>query len=383
MATDPFEKFNSTPPTIEEPIASGEQNTGGEPPIITGVVDTPPTAQTDQTAEPPKVDEFIETFNKRFNTQYKADDEIKPLFELPKKVSDYENKLKDREELAKSVEKYKKDLENLNKSSDSKYLEDPLMQKAWVAKELKKKYPDKDPFVLQEIAMSDLSQMSDLDAVAKERKIKYPSMKLENIKAVILNDLGLDKDQSPEEWDSLAKDKLTMMAGDARESIRRLTDGIELPKVESPEEAAKRSEEMLSKRIAEVAPQKEAFSRFEKFKMGDELEYTAPKEFQDKLGDMFDAFVVKAGNDPTPENIQTLSDLRDAFFFSSYKKEIYDVMRKDAETKVKAEWEAKLGNTSLPNTSTAADGAGTASGTKPGHSDFVRDNQGDRVRHFG
>jgi hypothetical protein len=77
---------------------------------------------------------------------------------------------------------------------------------------------------------------------------------------------------------------------------------------------------------------------------------------------MFDAFILKAGNEPTPENLQTLNDLRDAFFFSEYKDKIYEVMYKDAESKVKAELDKKLENTTPPNTATASDGA---QGDKP------------------
>jgi hypothetical protein len=391
---DPFEKFNTTPPVVQETSTAGEQNNGISNQEVsnqgvsnqatteqnTGVTQIPtgePKPETGQ--ETPKPDEFIETFNKRFNTQYKNDDEIKPIFELPKKVTEYEGKLKDRDDLAKSVEQYKKDLENLERTASTKYLSDPLMQKAYVASQLQKKYPDKDPFILQEIAMSDVAQMGDLDAVAKERKIRYPSMKLENIKAVILNDLGIDGTTPPEEWDSLAKDKLTMMAGDARENIKNLTKGIELPKVETPEETQKRYDEELSKRVEATKPYREQYSKFDKFNMGEGLDYTVDKEFQEKLGDMFDAFMVKAGNDPTPENLQTLEDLRDAFFFNSHKKEIFEAMYKDAETKIKTKLDEKLGNTQVPNTATASDGVTDENSNRPGVQQFKRDFSGTRA----
>lgn len=383
MATDPFDKFNSTPPPeMQESTPAEVVNTEVSTPDNNSVVPTDTAPGTPVTPQDTQKDEFIETFNKRFNTQYKADDEIKSIFEVSKKIPEYETRLKDRDDLAKSVEQYKRDLDNLEKSASSKYLSDPIMQKAYVANQLLKKYPDKDPFILQEIAMSDVDKMGDLDAVAKERKIKYPSMPLENIKKVILNDLGIDGTTPSEEWDGLAKDKLTMMAGDARENIKRLTQGIELPKVETQEDIQRRNAEILSKRTEQAKPFREEYSKFEKFKVGEGLDYTVPKEFQEKLGDMFDAFVLKAGNEPTKENLQTLEDLKEAMFFNSYKKEIYDVMRKDAETKIKAEYEAKLGNTQLPNTATASDGLPSGQSGRSGHADFKRDNQGDRVRQL-
>jgi hypothetical protein len=377
---DPFDKFNTTPPAEQETPATSGTPTEPVTPDNNPVVPTDTTPITPAPAQDtPKPDEFFDIFNKRFNTQYKADDEIKPLFELPKKVTEYEGKLKDRDSLAKSVEQYKKDLEELQRAESSKYLSDPLMRNAYVANQLQKKYPDKDPFILQEIAMSDVDKMSDLDAVAKERKIKYPSMPLENIKKVILSDLGIDASVATEEWDSLAKDKLTMMAGDARANIKQLTQGIELPKVETQEEASKRIADNLSKRAEIAKPFKEAFSKFDKFTMGDGLDYTTPKEFQDKLGSMFDEFVVKNGNEPTPENLQLLTDLRDALFFSEYKKELYDTMYKDAETKIKAKLDEKLGNLQVPNTATASDGAGGIDANRPGISQFKQDFSGQRA----
>jgi hypothetical protein len=380
---DPFEKFNTTPPIGQEtPVAdviNTEVATTGQNTAVP--TDTTPTTPA-PAQEATKPDEFIETFNKRFNTQYKTDDEIKSVFEVSKKIPEYETRLKDRDDLFKSVEQYKKDLDNLERTASTKYLSDPLMQKAYVASQLLKKYPDKDPFILQEIAMSDVSQMGDLDAVAKERKIRYPSMKLENIKAVILNDLGIDATVAPEEWDSLAKDKLTMMAGDARENIKNLTKGIELPKVETSEDAQKRFDAELSKRIEATITHKAEYSKFDKFNMGEGLDYTVDKEFQEKLGDMFDAFVVKAGNDPTPENLQTLNDLRDAFFFNSHKKEIFEAMYKDAETKIKTKLDEKLGNTQVPNTATASDELGDVNSNRPGATQFSQDFRGTRPKQI-
>ncbi len=377
---DPFAKFNTVPPAGQEtPAVSATEQEDVTTEQTSEVAPETPTQPPVTAQETPKADTFIDTFNKRFNTQYKGEDEIKPLFELPKKVITYEERLKDRDELARSVEQYKKDLEDVRRAESVKYLSDPLMQKAYVANQLQKKYPDKDPFILQEIAMSDVDKMGDLEVVAKERKIKYPTMKLENIKAVVLNDLGIDATVAPEEWDSLAKDKLTMMAGDARENIKKLTQGIEFPKVETQEELQTRIDADIAKRAEAALPYKVAYSKFEKFNMGDGLDYDVEKEFQEKLPEMFDVFVLNAGNDPTPENLQTLNDLRDAFYFSSHKKEISEAMYKDAERKVKAALDEKLGNVEPMSTATASDGAGDATSNRPGFTQFKQDFRGQKV----
>jgi hypothetical protein len=382
MGEDIFDKFNSTPPveptpTNDEPIINNDNN--GTPPVTP---DAEPPITPEPSAEPQ--DTFFETFNKRFNTQYKADDELKSVFEASKRIPQLEAEAKAKSDLEKSVNQYKQDLEELKRTEGSKYLSHPLMQKAYVAKQLLEKYPDKDPFLLQEIAMSDVDKMGDLDAVAKDRKIRYPSLKLDDIKAVILNELGVDATMKPEEWDSLAQSKLIMMGGDAKENIKRLTQGIELPKVETQEEINLKRTTELSKRTAEVAPIREQYSKFEKFKMGDGLEYSVPKEFQEKLPEVFNKFILEAGNDPnTEENKQILEDIRDSLFFSTYKKDIYEAMYKDAETKVKKALDTKLGNDEPPtNTSTASDALGGNTGLKSGIQDFKKDTQGERVRRL-
>ena len=366
---DTFQKFEAEPtqeptgdPTepIAEPTAQVTEPTGAEP--TTEPTQTPSPDGTPPATEPPKADEFFQTFNTKFNTQFKDESELKALFELPKKVSEYETKYKDYDTLKQSVDKYKLDLENLSQSEAKKYLDDPIMQKAWVVKELKAKYPNSDVSVLTNLAMSDLDKMSDIEVLANEVKMKLPNRSLESIKSVILDDIGADTSEDPKEWDEKILTKLEIKASAARENIRTLLGGVQLPKIESKEEAQARAVSELSKRVEQSVPQKQSFLQFDKFKVRDDLEYTVPDEFKSKLPDMFDEFIIKAGNDPTPENLQTLNDLREAFFFSENKDKILDMMYKDAESKVKAKLDEKLANSTPPNTATASD---AAQGDKP------------------
>jgi hypothetical protein len=355
--------------TIDEPIV---QNTDAPKEIIKEPVKV----------EAPKQDEFIETFNKRYNATYKSEDEIKSLFDLPKKMATFEEKAKDRDELARSIEQYKKDLEELKRTENARYLSKPLMRKAFVAEQLLEKYPNSDPFVLQEIAMTDVDKKEDIDVLVMNQKIKLPNMKADSLRLAILSDLGIDADTPPQEWDDVAKAKIAMRAADARENIKKLTEGIQLPQAENPEEVRKQNELTLQKRVETIAPLKAEYSQYDKFNIMEGLDYTVDDDFKSKLGDMFDAFILKAGNEPTAENLETIKSLREALFFTEHKKAIYDVMYKDAETKVKKQLDEKLGNTVLPNTSTASDDAGNAGSGRPGVSEFRRDNFGTRVRQI-
>ncbi len=384
-----FKEYKGEPQTQEPtaqttPSESATATTGVDPtPATPPLTETLPAQPQAATQGEPTVDKFIEDFNKRFGTQFKADTEIKPIFELPKKITEYESKLTDYEGLKKSNDQYKVDLENAQRAEARKYLESPLMQRAYVADQLVKKYPNSDVTILTELAMSDVDKLSDLDVLAKDMKMKLPGKNLETIKSVILDEVGIDPTQDPKEWDEKALTKLAFRAASARENIKNLVGGIELPKVETKEETDARIASELSKRTEQAAPHKAEYSKFDKFQIQEGLDYTVPDEFKSKLGDIFDTFLLKAGNEPTKENLDTLNDIRDSLFFNTYKKEIYDVMYKDAESKVKAELDKKLGNAPPLNTATASDGAGNDANKKPGHNDFKADIQGQRVTHFG
>lgn len=380
---DPFDKFNSVDPTAtatKETTETVPTETGQE----TATTENTTAVQTTETtqASTPQVDPFFETFNKRYGTPYKSDDEIKPLFTLPKKVTELEAKVKDRDELARSHDQIKRDLENLRQAEAAKYLSTPIMQKAFVAQQLQAKYPDKDPFILQEIAMSDLGKMDNIEAIAKEKKINFPDLSLEDIKAVVMSDLNIDPASDPKEWDSLTQAKVRMRGAEAKANIKRLAEGIELPKIESPEEYKKRAEAELLKKTEQVAPIKAQFSQFSEIKLREDLPWSVPEEFKSKLGDMFDTFVVKAGVEPTPENVEILNNLREAFVISQYKEDILSAMYKDVESKLKKKEDEENGNTVPPNTSTASDAVPGKVNPLPGHSDFQRDIQGQRVTHL-
>jgi hypothetical protein len=219
-----FEHMNTTPPAdLVPPVADNSQVT---PPaeVTPPVVGTPPAEPT-----PPqetKTDEFFENFNKRYSTQYKTDDEIKGLFSLPSKVTEYEGKLKDHESLIKSVEQHKKELEDTKTTYMSDLLSKPLLKQAFVASQLQEKHPNLDKDVLAELAMSDIDKMGDLEVIARERKLRVPKASIENLKAVIRKEIGVDADQTESEWSDLANTELAIKAADAREKVKQLLSGI-------------------------------------------------------------------------------------------------------------------------------------------------------------
>jgi hypothetical protein len=337
------------------------------------------TAETTQPVEEPKPDEFIENFNKHFDTQYKTDDEIKPLFTLPGKVKELEDRVKDHDELSKSVEQYREELERTKTTYMSDLLSEPLMKQAYVASQLQKKHPNLDKDILAELAMADIDKMDDLEIVARERKMRLPKSSLDAIKAVIKKEIGAEAEQSPEEWDALTKTELEMKSADARERIKQLLQGIELPKVVTKEEREAQQAQFLEEKKKLSLPFKEIFKKFDEYQNGD-LKFVVDEEYKSGLEDMFDGMFIDGGLEINDKNLATAEKLKRAMFVEEYLPKILEVRDKETEARVKAEYDKLVHNDVPPNTATATDE--TAQPEESGLSNYLRNQPDERARKF-
>jgi hypothetical protein len=354
-----FAGFNTVPPHETQEVETTEAEDKGQATTeeTTAVEDNgEQTTETPETTESTETtpDEFIENFNKRYNTEYKADDDIKSLFSLPGKVKEYEDKLKDHDSLKTSAEQYKKELEELKESDQSDLLNKPRIRKAFIAEQLIAKYPDRDPDILGELAMVDIEKMSDIDVLARERKMRGSKSSLENIKAVIIKELGVDAEQPVSEWDDLVKTELELKATDARDRIKTLLKDIEVPKVVTKEEREAQQAKFLEEKVKAVGPIKEVFKKFDTYKNG-EFEFTVSDEFKSSLGDIFDNMFIKGGLEVNEENLATAELLKKALFVEEYLPKMLEVKEKEVLARVKAEQDALLNNDEPPNTATATD----------------------------
>lgn len=323
-----------------------------------------------QTTETVKPDEFFENFNKRYSTAFKTDDEVRNVLGMPQKIGELETKAKLTDDYAKKIETYESQIEELRNTGNSEFLQKPLIRKAYVAEQLLAKYPDKDPFTLQEIVMADVDKMSDIDALVKVQKINHPRLAEADIKAVIFKKHGIDPEMKPEEWDSIARAEIAMDAEDARANIKALTNGIELPKTVTKEERLAQESKNLQERTLKTEPLKADFLKFDKFKLGD-FEYDPTADFKNKLPDMFDAFF-ETGQEPTQENLNAVKELRDAMFLYQHFDKIKEVIAKSAQTEVQKKLDEALHNTTPPNTATATDDGGQQN-TRPGLGKLLED----------
>ena len=340
--------LNTTPPeAVQVPVV---ENT-----VETTQTVTPPV----QTPEPPKVetpqaDEFIENFNKRYGTQYKADEEIKGIFELPKKVSEYEARLSDYENLKKSAEERQKEIERLESLNDPlKFFSTP---EAYIAEQLKIKYPDRDANVLQEIVTSNIDGMDDFDLLAKAERLFNKRLPEggKYVKDVLYKRYGIDPDSKPEEWDGATRTQIAMDANVWRTKIGDLRKEVDLPKIVSKEEREKLQADSLAKKMQAISPVREQFTKFDKFSLGD-FEWQVPDDYKQKASEMFDGMFIQAGMDMDEKNLATAIRMRDSNFLYENFSKIREAIVKQAQTDLQAKIDAELNNTQLPNTSTATD----------------------------
>jgi hypothetical protein len=365
--------LNTIPPQAPAEVPTDTTNTGAVAPEVGNGSQNVTSPATPPPAETPVVDAFIETLNKEFGTTYKTKEEVKDIFGLPKKVSDYETKLKESEGLANSVNDYKKKISELEGSFDPlKYFASP---ETYVAEQLRIKYPKHNPVLLQEIATTDVNNMGDFDVLVKEKQLFVPNAPKEgSLRAVILKKYGIDATTPPEEWDEIAKAEMQLDAATARDKINNLKGVIEMPKVVTKEQRDLDARNALTEREKVLTPLKETFLKFDKFS-NEGFEFDVPEEYKSKLPDMFQAMFINAGMEATPENIQSMTELREALFLRQYFPKIKEVIAKEAETKLQAKIDAELHNTQPPNTATATDQGNV--NTLPGKSlaDFVKDNK--------
>jgi hypothetical protein len=347
----PIVPQTETPPA--QPQAQVEQPIVGEPPQ----------------AEPPKVDTFFEEFNKRYGTQYKSDDEVKPVFGLPKKVGEYEGKLKDFE---KSVSEYQKKITELEELQDPlKYFSSP---DAFKAEQLRIKYPKSNPDALQKIAMSDVDKMNDLDVLIKDRQLFVPDAPREEvIRKVILKKYGIDPDTDPNEWDEISVAEMKLDAAAAKEKINGLKSVIEMPQVLTKEQKEQARIEAQSKREEAVTPLKDTFLKFDKFshKEIEGFDFDVPEEYKKALPNMFQSMFMEAGLEPTQENLNTALELREALLVHQYLPKLREIWIKEGQALATKVVDKELHNDTPPNVKTATDDKNVR--TLPGLSKFVSD----------
>lgn len=336
------------PPTPTEPIVEKPNEatpTGKETPTQPP---TPPVAENKVT--------WLEEMNKSLGLSYKSPDDFKAILEKAKMVDEYEPKVKGFEETEK---KYKQQIEEAQRSLNPlSYFQKP---ENYVAEQLKIQRPELSPSVLQDVITRDSRTMEDIDVLVKDALLNTPNLKggEMGVRETILSEFNIDPSTPQEEWSVSVQNRIMMRANQARKEWDELKRTVQLPKVMTPEEREAERVKLMTARKAQVDPIKDTFSKFEKFteeiEEGKTFEFNVPDEYKKELPTMIEDSFLKAGVEPTPENIRSLEEIRDALLLKRHFKQIYKTIEGDVQTRERAKQDALLNNTTPPNTRTATE----------------------------
>jgi hypothetical protein len=338
-------KAGNVTPSAPEPVPTEPQ--------VEPAKGTP--AKEETKAEPTKTS-WIDEVNKTYGLDYKSADDFKAVLERAKKVDEYEPKFKSYEE---SESKYKKQIEDLQSSLN------PLSyfssQESFIAEQLRRQYPDKSPLILQEVVTSDSKKMSDLDVLIKSQMLDTPDLigGEAGARDYIIDKYGIDHDTPQEEWSVTTRNKIKIEANQKRKEWEELKSKVQLPKVMTAEEKEAQAKALKDEKLNKVKPLKESFAKFDKFteKVDDNtiFEFNVPDEYKQEAATMVESFFVDAGLDVTEENVATINKLVRAMLLENHFKQIYKTIEGDVETRMRAERDKLLNNTTPGNTRTATE----------------------------
>lgn len=346
--------------TIEELEARDAAKKGAVPPVAEPPAAEPVVTEPTKAAEPPKKEEpkaeptkvnWLEEVNKAYKTEFKTPEDFGKVFEKAKKADEYEPKIS---AFADTESKYKKQLEELQSSLN------PLSyfssQESYVAEQLRKQHPDKSPYLLQEIVTSDNKTMDDVKVLIKHKLLENPDLigGERGAEDLVYEEFGIDPSTPKEEWTTTQQNKIKVAARSARKEWDSLKSTVTLPKIQTTEEREAERTRIAAEKQAKLAPLRETFSKFDKFteqiEDGKVLDITVPDEYKESLPEIFNAYFVDAGLEVNDESLKSIEKLKRAMFLESNIKQIYKVIEGDVETRMRAERDKLLNNTTPPNT---------------------------------
>ena len=308
-------------------------------------------------------DEQLNTF---FDTEGKTQEDIKAVYSLGAKASELESENGEiSQELETLKDQHAKLKEELNPLS---YFSS---EEAYVAEQLRKKYPTMDAVAIQKAVLTDLSAMNDLDVLALQEVIKRPGVAGGEAmaKRLIASDLGIDLEAPPEEWDEMAKAKLVRDSYDARQELGKFQQEVELPTTKSEEdllaEGAQRAD-TIKKEWEPILPE---LTKFEKISIpGPEgsqpFEFEVPQEFQDGLGEMFEAMITSGELEANKDTVAFMMEQRNKEFIYQNLGKIREAIEADVRSSVTKKTDEELNNQEEPNSNARPAGEVELGGTE-------------------
>lgn len=334
---------------------------------------TPQPAEGASAAEPVKEPaaaeqtKFFEELNKRYKAGFKSDDEVTAALGSLSKMTEYEAKLREAEQhRAKVDELTAKEKSWLEEKQKLEARVNPLAffrdEKAYVAEQLRRQFPDRDPATIERVVTSDLSRMDKVELLAHRLLLDAPDIEggLEGAKEAVLSDMGLEIGSKPEEWDRITKNKLTVKAAQARKDLEELQRSVEIPKV-------KTEADLQAEMATKIDGLKRAWTPLlDKMETIDKLQIPAedgtvlasidiPAEWRKEMREELTTTALASGQEPTEENIKELNAIREMKFIWKNLPKLYTILENQWKSKAIEERDKLLHNDTPPNNSVKPD----------------------------
>lgn len=334
---------------------------------------TPQPAEAAPAAEPVKETaaaeqtKFFEELNKRYKAGFKSDDEVTAALGSLAKMTEYEAKLREAEQhRAKVDELTAKEKSWLEEKQKLEARVNPLAffrdEKAYVAEQLRRQFPDRDPATIERVVTSDLSRMDKVELLAHRLLLDAPDIEggLEGAKEAVLSDMGLEIGSKPEEWDRITKNKLTVKAAQARKDLEELQRSVEIPKV-------KTEADLQAEMATKIDGLKRAWTPLlDKMETIDKLQIPAedgtvlasidiPAEWRKEMREELTTTALASGQEPTEENIKELNAIREMKFIWKNLPKLYTILENQWKSKAIEERDKLLHNDTPPNNSVKPD----------------------------
>jgi hypothetical protein len=327
---------------------------------------------------------FFEDFNKRFSASYKSDNEISEAFKSLAKMSEYDTKLKEADEhKVKLDELTTKEKAWLEEKTKLEARANPLTffrdEKAFVAEQLRRQFPDRDPMAIDRLITSDLSRMDKLELLAQKMLLDTPDIEggVEGAKEAVLAQLGVEQGSKPEEWDRITKNKLTVEAGRARKELEEFQRSVEIPKV-------KTEADLQAEVVVHQESLKKAWTPFlDKMETIDKLQIPAddgtvlatidiPAEWRKEMREDLIDTALASGLEPNEDTIKELNAIREMKFIHKNFPKLYTILENQWKSKAIEERDKLLNNDTPPNVGIKPDEKPDDSGV--GMRDFLDNN---------
>lgn len=334
---------------------------------------TPQPAEAAPAAEPVKETaaaeqtKFFEELNKRYKAGFKSDDEVTAALGSLSKMTEYEAKLREAEQhRAKVDELTAKEKSWLEEKQKLEARVNPLAffrdEKAYVAEQLRRQFPDRDPATIERVVTSDLSRMDKVELLAHRLLLDAPDIEggLEGAKEAVLSDMGLEIGSKPEEWDRITKNKLTVKAAQARKDLEELQRSVEIPKV-------KTEADLQAEMATKIDGLKRAWTPLlDKMETIDKLQIPAedgtvlasidiPAEWRKEMREELTTTALASGQEPTEENIKELNAIREMKFIWKNLPKLYTILENQWKSRAIEERDKLLHNDTPPNNSVKPD----------------------------